>query len=163
MEENQQTSNQGIPIPLPVGVAQAPATVANEGVRSGHLSNREILETVVTVLTSKTVTEAARKLGIHRNTLYKRMDAHDLRGFIDDVPQSAIDMLKGASIKAAMNLIEDLDSHRPKIRQDASKYILDKSLPEQPKVQVNVQNNTLSMNDFVAQMQQRREERQNNQ
>jgi len=105
--------------------------------------------------------QAAYRLGIDRSTLYDRMDKFGIRDYLGEIPQAALDSLRGASLKAAMNLIEDLDSHRPKIRQDASKYILDKSLPEQPKVQVNVQNTTLSMHDFVAQMQQRREERQN--
>jgi hypothetical protein len=57
--------------------------------------------------------------------------------------------------------VEDLDSYRPKIRQDASKYILDKSIPQQPTTQVNIQNNVMGMADFVAAIKQRRNERTN--
>ena len=58
-------------------------------------------------------------------------------------------------------MIEDLDSYRPKIRQDASKYILDKSLPAQPTTQVTIQNNVMGMTDFVAQIKKRKNERTN--
>jgi hypothetical protein len=109
----------------------------NKSVQAG---NKAMIETVIALLTTKTLSDAARKLGVSRNTVYERKEKWDIDGLISEMPMQALQALKGSSLKAAMNMIEDLDSYRPKIRQDASKYILDKAIP-QPSSQVNIQNN----------------------
>ena len=117
---------------------------------------------MIALLTLKSISDAARKRGVTRNTIYERKEKWNLDELISEIPLQDLHALQGSSLKAAMNLIEDLDSYRPKIRQDASKYILDKAIP-QPSIQVTIQNNTtlMPMTDFVAAIKQRRSERTN--
>ena len=122
-----------------------------------HLGNKELVETVIALLTTRTLSDAARKLGVNRNTIYNRKEKWHIDELIAEIPLQALQALQGSSLKAAMNMIEDLDSYRPKIRQDASKYILDKSLPQQPTTQVNIQNNLMPMDAFVLAMKQRKQ------
>ncbi len=97
-----------------------------------------MIETVIALLTTRTISDAARKLGVNRTTIYDRKEKWNLDELIAEIPMQALQALQGSSLKAAMNMIEDLDSYRPKIRQDAGKYILDKSIPQQPTTQVNI-------------------------
>jgi hypothetical protein len=62
-------------------------------------------------------------------------------------------------VLAASNLIDDLSARNPYLRQNASKYVLDKALPD-PKVQVNIQNNSYSVSDLAGAIAKRKEERQ---
>jgi hypothetical protein len=117
-----------------------------------------LLDTVVALLSTKTITAAAAKLGIDRGTVYDRIDRYNIRDYLDAMPKAALEALQGSSVLAASNLIDDLSARNPYLRQNASKYVLDKALPD-PKVQVNIQNNSYSVSDLAGAIAKRREER----
>lgn len=101
-------------------------------------------ETLTAIITSSTITEAAKKLGISRRSLYERIDRYELRPQIELVRQQAQDNLVIASLKASDNLVTKIDHHNPSISMDASKEILDRVGVVKPSnttnnVQVNVQ------------------------
>ena len=81
-------------------------------------------ETLLAIMTSKTMTAAAEKLLISRTVLYERINKYNLREQIEKVPQQALENLKLASMQATDVLIDGLfDRHA---RYDNAKDILDR-------------------------------------
>lgn len=97
----------------------------------------EAIEIVAAVLTSDDKTEAAKKLGVSRMTLWRKIQKYGLETYLEQIPIYALTSFKGAGLKAALNIISDLDSKNEKVRQSASRYVLDKILPERALVQIN--------------------------
>ena len=106
--------------------------------------DKKAQETLVAILTSKTMTEAAEKLSIDRTTLYKRIARYNLDEFIDEIPKQALMTLKMGSVRAASELISEVEHRRVDVRQKAATEILDRvgvgaKVRNQTNVQVNVQ------------------------
>lgn len=99
-------------------------------------------DALLAILTSKTMTEAAKKLSISRNTLYNYIDKYNLREHIDKVPQQALENLKLASLSATDVLVDGLNDRRE--RYNNAKDILDR-------VGVGVKKNDTNVNVNVMQ------------
>lgn len=63
---------------------------------------------MIALLTLKSISDAARKRGVTRNTIYERKEKWNLDELISEIPLQDLHALQGSSLKAAMNLIEDL-------------------------------------------------------
>ncbi|MCC7570832.1 helix-turn-helix domain containing protein [Candidatus Micrarchaeota archaeon] len=92
-------------------------------------------ETLVALVTSSTIPEAAEKLGISERMVYKRKNKYGLQEVIDSIPEQAYDTLKLGAAKAASVMVNKLEDRRQGF--DASKEILDRvglTKKEGPKV-----------------------------
>ncbi len=98
-------------------------------------------ETLVALLSSKTKTEAADKLQVHRNTVNERIERYGLDKIIMQIPQRALQTLQMGSDHAAETLVRALES-RPE-RLEAAKQILDRVGLSAPKEQTNIQVNNI--------------------
>ena len=108
-------------------------------------------ETLVALVTSNTVGQAAEKLGISERAVYKRKNKYGLQEVIDSIPEQAFDTLKLGAAKAANKMVETIDDRREGL--DASKEVLDRVgvvKKETPTVaqQINVGNKEMSI-EFV--------------
>lgn len=90
------------------------------------LGSSTITETVAAILISNTLTDAAKRLGISRSSLYERINRYDLKKSLDPFIEQATYSLKIASIKAAEELVNQLDNSNIYIRAEAAKGILDR-------------------------------------
>lgn len=82
-------------------------------------------ETLVAILTTSSMREAASKLSIDESTLYMRVNKYNLREEIAKIPLAALDQLKQASYKASSVLIKNLDN--PRKDMQAATEILDRA------------------------------------
>lgn len=80
--------------------------------------------TLVALLTSKSISEAARNLKISRDTLYYRIDKYKLRIFLEKIPEQALDTLRMASSEAAEVFVRNLN--KPLREMEAAREILDR-------------------------------------
>lgn len=81
-------------------------------------------KTLVAILQADTMTGAANLLSISRNALYERIAKYNLRSFLDEFPQQALDELKKAAPAAAIAMITTLNDRNQRL--EASKEILDR-------------------------------------
>lgn len=100
-------------------------------------------ETLTALITCDTKTEAAQKLGITRDALYKRIDQYKLQKYLDEIALDALEIIKKSTIKAAKNLDKKIDHTSPQVSLEASREILDRAGVTKPKEvnQTNVQVN----------------------
>jgi hypothetical protein len=109
------------------------------------------LDTVMAVLSTRTYTDAAERLGIDRTTLYLRMDKWNIKERIAKIPEKALARLELMSIDAAETLTGKLDN--PRESMEAATEILDRvgisGKQAQQNMQVNVQGN-ISDIEFVT-------------
>lgn len=83
-------------------------------------------ETLLALATSDTVTEAAERLGIQRNTLYERIHKYGLTEKLKDIQNAAAVELLTSSTKAARKIGELVDNKDPNIALKASTENLDR-------------------------------------
>lgn len=83
-------------------------------------------ETLVAVLLSENMQQAADRLGISRQHLYVRIDKYDLKDKIADLKEKAQLELYAGVTKAANKLVELIDSQDEQMAKDASESILDR-------------------------------------
>jgi transposase len=88
--------------------------------------NDKETETLFAVLTTATYQAAAEKLGITYEGLWKRMKKFGTRETIAEMPKQALERLQIGSIKAANELVDELDHHQVIIRQTAATEVLDR-------------------------------------
>lgn len=81
-------------------------------------------ETLLALLSTKTNTEAAERLGIERSTLWYRIQKYKLDEMIEKVPKEALMRLQLSSTRAAEKLIEKLDDRKDGLQ--AATEILDR-------------------------------------
>lgn len=86
-------------------------------------------ETVAYVLTSRTYTEAAQRLGISVSALYERFDRHpEIREQVakmsEDMPKQAHDILRRGAVRASEVFIEKLEDKDKQM--EAAKEVLDR-------------------------------------
>jgi transposase-like protein len=84
-------------------------------------------DTMQAILETDTMTAAAKKLGIKRQTLYERVDRFDLRDQIADLRHNALLELLASSTKASRKLIKHMDSEDEKVSLAASNSVLDRT------------------------------------
>lgn len=106
-------------------------------------NQRVITETLAALLAHDTKAEAARHLGITRQSLQTRVEKYNLQQYVDEIAEEARDVLKKTAIKAAKNLANKVDHANPNISMEASKEVLDRAGVTKPKEvsQTNVQVN----------------------
>lgn len=104
---------------------------------------KEMAETLIALLTSDTRTEAAEKLGIARDTLYRRIREYNLDEHIAQIPRDALSVLHQGSVKAAENYIKKIDHRDAKISLEASNQVLDRIGLGTKTQQTNIQNNVV--------------------
>jgi hypothetical protein len=83
-------------------------------------------ETLLAVVMSDTIQQAADKLGISRQMVHERINKYDLTEKIKDLKQNAIVELHLGTTKAAQKLVSLLDSQDEKVVKAASDSILDR-------------------------------------
>lgn len=83
-------------------------------------------ETLLAVTTSETMDEAAKKLGISRQQIYKRIDKYGLKEKIVALRENALNELSVGSVKAARKLVTLIDSESEQIAKSASDSVLDR-------------------------------------
>jgi hypothetical protein len=93
--------------------------------------------TLIALITSTSVREAAEKLGISERTVFKHKKKYGLQKVIDSIPEIAFDTLKLGSARAAEVMVKKLEDRNQGL--DASKEILDRvGLGKGPQVAVQV-------------------------
>lgn len=102
-------------------------------------------KTLAALLTAPTKTDAAILLGISRNSLYQRIERYQLQGYLDEVQQEAVEVLKKGTIKAAENFVKKIDHHDADISMKASGEVLDrvgitKKTDSNPQINIGIQN-----------------------
>ena len=83
-------------------------------------------ETLLAVVMSDTVQQAADKLGISRQMVHERINRYDLKDKIAALKEQAIVELHLGTTKAAQKLVGLLDSEDEKVVKAASDSILDR-------------------------------------
>lgn len=83
-------------------------------------------ETLIAVLTSDTISEAAEKLGISRQMVHVRITKYELQDKIKNLLDDARMELQVGSTKAARSLVKLLDSDDERTVKAASDSILDR-------------------------------------
>lgn len=86
--------------------------------------DKTAIETLVALLSSKTITEAAKRLNVTRQSLYNRMERYKLRPILETIPEQALDTLRMASNDAADVFVRNLN--KPLREMEAAKEILDR-------------------------------------
>lgn len=84
------------------------------------------VDTLVALASSNTVTEAAKRLGVSRFTIYERINKYGLTDQLKDIQTAAITELVTGASKAAQNLVNKLDHQDPDISIKSSTEILDR-------------------------------------
>lgn len=84
-------------------------------------------ETLLAVTTSETGQEAADKLGISRQHLYRRIKEYGLTDKILVLREDALNELTLGSMKAAQKLVKLIDSDNETIAKGASESVLDRA------------------------------------
>jgi ABC-type ATPase with predicted acetyltransferase domain len=70
------------------------------------------MDTLLALMTHKTITAAAQSLEITRKALYDRIDKYQLDIYLEQVPRKALSVLQNATVDAAETLVKKLDSSR---------------------------------------------------
>lgn len=83
-------------------------------------------ETIVAVVMSSTIQEAADKLGITRQMVHERITKYDLKEKIAALKVNALTELQVGATKAAQNLVSKIDSPDEKTSLAASNSVLDR-------------------------------------
>ena len=83
-------------------------------------------ETMKALISSTSITEAAGKLNISREALYKRIERFKLRPQLELIKQQTADNLLLSGIEASNTLVSKLKSRNENIQMEASKEILDR-------------------------------------
>ena len=96
--------------------------------RNSVIKSPEVLasETIVAVVMSNTIQEAADKLGITRQMVHERITKYDLKDRITDLKTNALTELQVGATKAAQNLVSKIDSEDEKTSLAASNSVLDR-------------------------------------
>lgn len=104
------------------------------------------LQTLAALLVAETKTQAAEMLGIHRKTLWERIEKFGLQNYLDEVQEDAVEVLRKGTVAAAQNLVKKVAHANPNISMEASKEVLDRAGVTKPKElnQTNVQ-----VNNFI--------------
>lgn len=110
-------------------------------------------ETLLAIVGSDTLTEAAEKLGINRNTLYDRMAKYNIGEQLEEIKQAAKAELIIASSKAARNITTKIDHQDPNISMKASIETLDRAGVTKP----NEKRTDATINNFGQLLIQERE------
>jgi hypothetical protein len=99
-------------------------------------------ETLVALLTSRTIPEAAEKLGVSERAVYNRKEKYGLNEVIDSIPEMAFDTLKLGSARAAEVMVKKIEDRQQGF--EASKEVLDRvglgKIVKGPEVAVQVNN-----------------------
>lgn len=83
-------------------------------------------ETLIAVLTSHNMTEAAEKLGITRQMVHERINRYDLKEKIANLKHEAMLELQMGANKAVYTLVKSLDSQNEAVAKGAADSILDR-------------------------------------
>lgn len=83
-------------------------------------------ETLLAVVMSKTIQEAAGKLGITRQMVHERITKYELKDKITALKTNALTELEVGATKAAQNLVSKIDSEDEKTSLAASNSVLDR-------------------------------------
>lgn len=104
------------------------------------------LQTLAALLVAETKTQAAEMLGIHRKTLWERIEKFGLQNYLDEVQEDAVEVLRKGTVSAAQNLVKKVSHANPNISMEASREVLDRAGITKPKElnQTNVQ-----VNNFI--------------
>lgn len=97
-------------------------------------------ETTIAILTTNTYQQAAEKLGISDVALFKRRRKFNIDEKIEELPIKALERLKIGSLKAAEELVRQVDSAEIRDRNKAANDVLGYVVPKQGNniaVQVN--------------------------
>ena len=98
---------------------------------SHELSDRQ-LAVLPYLVSSPSVSEAARRADVHRSTLHQWMNDPEFRQELESARQDAADLarseLRGLMLKATTVLAESLEDPSPVIRLRASRYAIDLGL-----------------------------------
>lgn len=86
--------------------------------------DKTAIETLLALLSSKTITGAAEKLTITRQSLYNRIERYKLKPILEKIPEQALDTLRMASNEAAEVFVRNLS--KPLKEMEAAKEILDR-------------------------------------
>lgn len=84
------------------------------------------LDTLIALAGSDTVTEAAKRLGVSRFTIYERISKYGLADQLKDIQQVAMTELVTGASKAARNLVSKIDHQDPDVSVKSSTEILDR-------------------------------------
>lgn len=91
-----------------------------------HKQSKEAVQTLLALLSTSTKSEAAEKLGIARDTLYRRIEKYGINEQIAKIPEEAMSVLQQGSLEAAENFVKKVRSRNENISMEASKEILDR-------------------------------------
>lgn len=96
--------------------------------RTSVIKSPEVLasETIVAVVMSNTIQEAADKLGITRQMVHERITKYDLKDRITELKTHALTELQLGATKAAQKLVSHIDSPDEKTSLAASNSVLDR-------------------------------------
>lgn len=83
-------------------------------------------ETLIAVILSDTIQEAATKLGITRQMVHERINKYELKDKIANLKEQALIELHMGTTKAARKLITLIDSEDEKVAKAASDSVLDR-------------------------------------
>lgn len=83
-------------------------------------------ETLIAVILSDTIQEAADKLGITRQMVHERINKYELKDKIQNLREQALVELHMGTTKAARKLITLIDSEDEKVAKAASDSVLDR-------------------------------------
>lgn len=83
-------------------------------------------ETLIAVVSSETIQEAADKLGITRQRVHDRINKYQLKDKILALKEDALMELSVGATKAARNLVKKIDSENEQVSKSASDSILDR-------------------------------------
>lgn len=83
-------------------------------------------ETLIAVILSDTVQEAADKLGISRQMVHERINRYELKDKIKNLKEEALIELHLGTNKAARKLVKLIDSENESIAKAASVDVLDR-------------------------------------
>jgi len=96
--------------------------------RNSVTKSKEVLasETILAIVSSDTMSEAAEKLGISRQMVHERIRRWDLKDQLAQVKEFALTELQVGASKAARNLVTKIHDEDSSISLKASTEILDR-------------------------------------
>jgi hypothetical protein len=108
--------------------------------------------------------EARKSLKLSIGGFYKRWKYLKplYNSLLNDLPNQAVNIMKGYSINAAQALGKNLDAENPSDQIKAANSILDRVTPERDKIQQQGIKRTLTVTEFIAMPQEEIEKLRNN-